>query len=148
MFQCTQAQIDDIPSLSKLLEILFSQDIEFTPDNEKQQTGLNLIISNNKIGTVYIAKIDNKIIGMVCVLYSVSTVLGDKVGILEDMIIHPDYQGKGFGKQLINYALKCSKENGLKRITLLTDYNNEKAISFYNKNGFNKSTMIPMRKKI
>lgn len=135
----------DIDKLAKLLHELFSQDIEFTPDIEKQKKGLKKIISNNNIGEILVLRLDNEIIGMVSLLYSVSTVLGERVSTLEDMIIKSNYRNKGYGTILLNRAIKWAKEKGSHRITLLTDHNNNVAIKYYESNGFKKSPMIPMR---
>jgi ribosomal protein S18 acetylase RimI-like enzyme len=82
---------------------------------------------------------------MVSLLYSISTALGGKVAILEDMIIHKDYRQKGLGKELLGEAIRFSKERNCLRLTLLTDFNNDAAINFYRHLGFRKSDMIPMR---
>ncbi len=135
----------DINALIELLNELFTQDIEFEPNYEKQKTGLEKIIENSDIGNILILQEDNKIIGMVSILYSISTALGGKVGILEDMIIAKPYRGKGLGKLLLNSAIEFAKKNDCLRLTLLTDFNNDRAINFYKRLGFNKSDMIPMR---
>ena len=139
------AGISDINDLSLLLNQLFSQDIEFEPNYEKQVKGLKDILSNSDIGEILILKLNGKIIGMVSLLYSISTALGGKVAILEDMIIDKNYRKNGFGSDLINEAIKYAKNQNCLRITLLTDFNNEIAIDFYTKFGFKKSEMIPMR---
>lgn len=135
----------DINALIELLNELFTQDIEFEPNYEKQKTGLEKIIENSDIGNILILQEDNKIIGMVSILYSISTALGGKVGILEDMIIAKPYRGKGLGKLLLNSAIEFAKKNDCLRLTLLTDFNNDRAINFYKRLGFKKSDMIPMR---
>ncbi len=43
------------------------------------------------IGNILLIKNNEKIIGMVNILYSVSTVLGGKAAILEDMVIKKQY---------------------------------------------------------
>lgn len=140
------ANIQDISGLIGLLTVLFSQDIEFEPDIEKQYEGLYQIISNPEIGEILVLKNDGQIIGMVSLLYSVSTVLGGKVAILEDMVIASSFRKVGLGSVLLNRAIEFAKERNCLRITLLTDYDNETAIHFYEKFGFVKSSMIPMRR--
>lgn len=135
----------DTNALIVLLNELFTQDIEFEPDYSKQKAGLEKILDNSGIGDILVLTDNNKIIGMVSILYSISTALGGKVGLLEDMIIDKNYRGKGLGTQLLNAAIEYSRENGCLRLTLLTDFNNETAIKFYKQSGFNKSEMIPMR---
>lgn len=139
------ACLNDLPDLVDLLNDLFTQDIEFVPDWEKQKNGLEAIISNPEIGEILVLKGDGKILGMVSLLYSISTALGGKVAILEDMIIHQDYRKQGFGKELLGEAIRFSKERNCLRLTLLTDFNNDTAINFYQHFGFRKSEMIPMR---
>jgi GNAT superfamily N-acetyltransferase len=143
--EISTANLNNLPELVDLLNDLFTQDIEFIPDLKKQKAGLEAIIANPEIGEILVLKGDGKILGMVSLLYSISTALGGKVAILEDMIIHQDYRGKGLGKELLGEAIRFSKERNCLRLTLLTDFNNDTAISFYQHFGFKKSEMIPMR---
>lgn len=139
------ANVNDLPELAELLNDPFTQDIEFMPDLKKQKAGLEAIISNPEIGEILVLKGDGQILGMVSLLYSISTALGGKVAILEDMIIHRDYRQMGLGKELLGEAIRFSKEWNCLRLTLLTDFNNDAAINFYQHFGFKKSEMIPMR---
>ena len=139
------ACLNDLPELADLLNDLFTRDIEFVPDLEKQKNGLYAIINNPEIGEILVLKDDGKIFGMVSLLYSISTALGGKVAILEDMIIYKDYRKQGFGKELLSEAIRFSKERNCLRLTLLTDFNNDAAINFYQHFGFKRSEMIPMR---
>jgi ribosomal protein S18 acetylase RimI-like enzyme len=124
---------------------LFTQDIEFEADYEKQKNGLKEILENPGIGEILVLTIDDNIIGMVSLLYSISTALGGKAAVLEDMIIDKDFRGKNYGTELINEAIRFARERNVLRITLLTDFNNDPAINFYSNAGFIKSKMIPMR---
>jgi ribosomal protein S18 acetylase RimI-like enzyme len=139
------ARIDDLESLIHLLNQLFTQDIEFEADYEKQKNGLKEILENPGIGEILVLTIDDNIIGMVSLLYSISTALGGKAAVLEDMIIDKDFRGKNYGTELINEAIRFARERNVLRITLLTDFNNDPAINFYSNAGFIKSKMIPMR---
>lgn len=139
------AHIDDLESLIYLLNQLFSQDIEFEADYEKQKNGLKEILENPGIGEILVLTIDGIITGMVSLLYSISTALGGKAAVLEDMIIDKNFRGKNYGKELINEAIRFARDKNVLRITLLTDFNNDPAINFYSNAGFVKSKMIPMR---
>ena len=141
----TPAKNSDIPALCDLLSILFSQEAEFIPNPEAQYLGLNRIISNPEIGLIVVARQENQIIGMVNLLYTVSTALGDRVAILEDMVVSPNARGSGVGSRLLEQAIQFARLNGCKRITLLTDSTNESAQRFYQKHGFGFSAMIPLR---
>ena len=92
--QLREATIDDIPELCELLNYLFEQEEEFKPNTEIQSEGLRNIISNSDVGVIVIAIDSNKVIGMVNILYTVSTALGSRVAILEDMVVSPKVRGK------------------------------------------------------
>ena len=139
------ADSTDINDLISLLNELFTQDIEFEPNYDRQKAGLEKILNNPDIGEILVMQMDDKIIGMVSLLYSISTALGGKVAILEDMIINKDFRKCGFGRQLLLEAISFSRKRDCLRLTLLTDFNNDIAINFYSDLGFKKSAMIPMR---
>lgn len=141
---------EDINRCCELLTLLFEQEAEFTPDPENQKKGLLLILENPSSGTVLVYEDNEKgcIAGMVVMLYTISTALGKKVVLLEDMIVDPVYRSQGIGSQLLHHAVNLAKNIGFGRITLLTDENNENAFDFYNKNGFRRSDMVVFRKII
>jgi ribosomal protein S18 acetylase RimI-like enzyme len=139
------ATTSDIPTLCTLLDYLFSQEVEFKPDHETQSRGLEMILNNNNIGNIFVAKKNEKIIGMVILLYTVSTALGERVALLEDMVVSPNERGLGIGSMLLDHAVKYATEKGCKRITLLTDKTNIGAQKFYKQHKFNRSSMIPFR---
>lgn len=141
-----QATLSDIQSLLNLLTYLFSKEEEFIPNQNNQIKSLKEIVNNPDIGIIFLAKKDNEIIGMVSLLYSISTALGGRVALLEDMVIKEEYQNQKVGSKLINYSLDYLKKSNVKRVTLLTDNNNFKAHDFYKKNGFKKSEMVAFRK--
>jgi GNAT superfamily N-acetyltransferase len=143
--QITPAKTSDIPALCELLSILFSQEAEFKPNQEAQSRGLASIIKNPEIGLIIVARQDNQIIGMANLLYTISTALGDRVAILEDMVVSPDARGFGVGSSLLTQAILFAKCSGCKQITLLTDRTNQSAQRFYQKHGFGFSAMIPLR---
>jgi GNAT superfamily N-acetyltransferase len=143
--QITLATLAELDELVELLIVLFTQDIEFEPDNEKQKAGLEQIVLNPALGEILVMKIDGKVVGMVSLLYSISTALGGKVAILEDMVMSKDFRGKGLGKELLNEAIAIAQKRGCLRLTLLTDFDNETAIRFYQSAGFSLSKMIPLR---
>ena len=85
----------DIPQLSQLLNLLFTQESEFKPDEHAQCRGLAMIIGAPDVGAILVARDGQRIVAMVNLLFSVSTALGERVAILEDMIVAPDARGSG-----------------------------------------------------
>ncbi|MDO6459369.1 GNAT family N-acetyltransferase [Granulosicoccaceae sp. 1_MG-2023] len=145
LWQITPARIADIPDLCALLNILFEQERDFSPDSNKQSQALKQIIGDPSVGEILVARQPGKVLGMVSLLYTVSTALGGRVALLEDMIIDPQYRHKGIGKSLLDSAVSLANRRACLRLTLLTDANNHSAQQFYRRAGFARSAMVPMR---
>ena len=140
------ARAADIPALSALLTLLFSQEAEFRPDEAAQQRGLAAIIAEPSIGQILLARDDSgAVIGMVSLLLSISTALGARVALLEDMVVNPQARNSGLGSQLLQAAIVQARQLGCRRITLLTDLDNLAAQRFYARHGFSGSPMTPLR---
>jgi len=139
------ATLEDIPAMAELLALLFMQEADFSPDLFKQQAGLKNIIQHPQIGNLFVLKENEDVIGMVSLLYTVSTAMGGPVAILEDLVLKDDSRGQGAGTKLLKAAIEYAKEKGCLRITLLTDPTNRRAIEFYQRQGFVKSAMKPLR---
>ena len=139
------ATLDDVPDLCQLLELLFSQEAEFVPDRALARAGLEQIIAQPERGRILVARDEAAIVGMVNLLFTISTALGGRVALLEDMIVHPARRGGGAGSQLLRAAIEAAREAGCRRISLLTDRDNEAAQNFYQKHGFTPSDMVTLR---
>jgi len=136
----------DIPVLCNLLDHLFAQEAEFCPDREAQQRGLEMIIDNPATGTILVVRQGGAVVGMVNLLYTVSTALGKRVAIFEDMVVAPPQRGSGIGSSLLEAVLAHAAQQGCGRITLLTDADNGGAQRFYRRHGFVDSPMVPLRR--
>lgn len=143
--QIEKATSADIPALSELLSTLFSQEREFTPNPRAQSRGLSQIIGDPETGAVFLARHGGQVVGMVSILFTISTVLGGRAALLEDMVVSPHCRGAGVGAQLLTHATTFARAQGCKRVTLLTDGENAATQRFYEKHGFVVSSMIPMR---
>lgn len=143
--EIVQASMSDIPELCALLDLLFSQEEEFVPNHQAQIRGLSRIIENPEVGQIIVARVNNSVVGMVNILFTISTALGERAALLEDMVVSPAARNSGVGSKLLEYAIQSARLLGCKRITLLTDRTNESAQRFYKNHGFQRSAMIPLR---
>ena len=146
MITITEAAHDDLDALAALLGLLFEHEPEFSADRSKQAAGLKLIIDHPKVGKILVARKENTVVGMVNLLFTVSTALGQPVVILDDLVVSSDERCKGVGKQLMDEAIQYCAEHGYARISLQTDFDNYSAQHLYSSRGFVRSTMIPYRK--
>lgn len=139
------ATVVDVDQLCGLLALLFAQEADFEPDAAKQTRGLRLILEQPEVGRLYCAAEEDSVVGMVSILFTVSTAEGGRAAWMEDLIVHPDRRGQGIGARLLEEAISGARAAGCSRITLLTDAGNEKAHRAYGRVGFVRSAMVPMR---
>jgi GNAT superfamily N-acetyltransferase len=139
------ATVADIPQLANLLTLLFTQEVDFRPDRAKQERGLRLLIESPSTGVVFVAREGNEVVGMVSLLFTISTAEGGPACWLEDMVVRPDRRGDGIGNRLLQHAIDYARIHGFSRITLLTDKVNAGAIRFYERHGFVESAMTALR---
>jgi len=142
------ASVKDLPQLVELLRHLFEQEAEFTPDAAKQETALKMILADPRLGKLFVARDGRQVVAMASLLYTVSTAEGGKAALFEDLVVRPDYRKQGIGARLLEHVIAQARAEGLLRLTLLTDMQNESAQVLYRKLGFVGSPMKPMRLKL
>jgi len=142
------AQAADLPELVALLEILFTQEAELSPDSDKQRLALELILADPSRARIYVARAGAKAVAMAALHFTISTAEGGKAAWLEDCIVHPDYRRRGIGAALLAHVLGQARALGATRVTLLTDGDNARAQALYKRLGFAPSSMLAMRRRV
>jgi GNAT superfamily N-acetyltransferase len=138
----------DIPRLVELLGELFSHEREFSPDPDKQREALEAILADRSRGRIFVAREGSELVGMASLLYTISTAEGGKAALFEDLVVSPDHRNQGIGARLLEHVIAQARAEGVLRITLLTDMQNEQAQVLYRRLGFVGSPMKPMRLKV
>lgn len=65
------------------MNLLFEQEKEFSADFVRQKIGLEMIVSDPAVGELLVAERPDKgVVGMVSLLYTVSTAIGGRVACL------------------------------------------------------------------
>lgn len=142
------AAIDDLPQLVQLVEELTEKLGEFSSDPVAHERGLALILEQPQRGRIFVLRNDDRVFGMVNLLFTISTAMGGLVILMEDFVIHPSHRGQGYGAMLLDYVADFARKKGFKRITLLTGKMGAESQNFFKKEGFEYSNMIPMRRVI
>ncbi len=137
---------EDLDELSSLLGELFSEEKDFRPDKDKQLRGLRLIFEQPNRGRVFVLRRDRVIVGMINLLFTISTAEGGFVVLLEDLVVHDEYRAEGYGSMLLEHAIEFCRQKNFLRITLLTDRPEIRSQNFFRRHGFFESHMLPMRR--
>jgi GNAT superfamily N-acetyltransferase len=136
---------EDLDALAELLGELFREEAEFEANTEKQKHGLRLILDAPTKGRIFVLRTEHRILGMVNLLFTISTAEGGPVILMEDLVIHPQHRRQGFGGELLEHVKEFAARKGFRRITLLTDEISEESQEFFSRHGFTHSPMTPMR---
>lgn len=88
---------------------------------------------------IYVAVVDGKIIGTFALAIMDNLAhMGATSGLIEDVVVKTDLQGKGIGKQMMKYAIECCRKHGCYKVALSSNLKREKAHCFYESLGFKK----------
>ena len=139
------ATIEDITEITDMVLGLMESQDDFKANRDTHEHGLRLILESPSRGRIFILRNDHHIIGMVNLLFTISTAAGGMVILLEDFIIHPDHRGQGYGGLLLDHVRQFGRDKNFLRITLLTDKISAASQKFFKAQGFSYSNMVPMR---
>jgi len=81
----------------------------------------------------------------------IATVMGGYEGHrgwINYLAVHPDFQGKGYGQEIMNSVETALQEMGCPKINLQIREGNDKVFSYYQKLGFVEEKRISMGKRL
>lgn len=137
-----QVQSNDIKDLALLFEELsgWKSDIN-------KLTALISKMTNSEYHTFPVACDGNRVIGT-----SVGYLLDDVCGecrpfmVIENVIVHPDYQGQGIGRMIFNELEDYANKKNTKYIMLASENKRDSAHHFYDNLGYYRA--IAFKKKL
>jgi ribosomal protein S18 acetylase RimI-like enzyme len=104
------------------------------PDWKSLQKNLVLSLYNNEKMNVWVADVENKPVGLIA--YQLQE--EDKTGVIEFLVVDPEYQNEGVGKRLNEFVLGKMKDAGMQTALVGTggDESHAPARRAYEKSGF------------
>ena len=146
MLQIERAVEADIPALLSLLQSLFAVEKDFVFDGQRQQRGLQALISAlGDRSTLLVARVDGVVAGMASGQLVISTAEGAPSVWIEDVVVAQDERGKGIGRELLNAIVAWARSQGATRAQLLADRDNPAALSFYAHYGMDSTDLVALR---
>ena len=95
-----------------------------------------LFLARPEVGFVWLAYENETPVGACVVCHAISTSRGSIVAKLDDVTVHPDWQGKGVGAAMLTELRDHLREEGITRIDCGCHRDNEGAWRFYERLGF------------
>jgi len=139
-----QATISDLPSILQLYaEVLDKGQVLSLSEAEV----LFQKMSSYPNYTVYVAEQEHQVIGTFALLIMDNLAhRGTPSGIVEDVAVQENLQGKGIGRQMMQYAMQVCSEAGCYKLVLSSNQKRVEAHAFYESLGFDKhgfSFLVP-----
>ena len=142
-----KARHQDVDQLVALLRLLFTIEDDFCFDADKQRQGL-LMLLRTKRSCILVAEVADLIVGMCTGQLVVSTAEGGPAVLIEDMVVDPAYRHRGTGRALMQAMAEWATEQGARRLQLLADKNNPPALIFYDRLGWQSTSLICLRQYV
>lgn len=143
------ANAGDIDSLVSLLNVLFSIEQDFTPNELAQRRGLELLLASPDQGQIFIARHPVEgVVGMVSAQLVISTAIGAPSAWIEDMVVRESFRGRGVGKLLLDQVREWAVLKGAGRIQLLADADNTPALDFYRRLDWQPTRLFAWKKAL
>jgi GNAT superfamily N-acetyltransferase len=143
-----RAKAGDLKALCRLLSALFSIEKDFTPNTDRQEAGLKLLLQHPDHAIILVARDSNGcVFGMVTAQRVFSTAEGAPSVWIEDMVIDAPHRRRGIGRALLDHVLEWTRTVGATRAQLLVDLDNPPALEFYQRLGW-QSTRLSARRII
>ncbi len=140
------ARLEDLDALVELLAELFSIEEDFTFNAELQRRGL-LLLLGNPFARVVVAENGDRAVGMVSGQLVVSTAEGGPAVLVEDVVVSACFRQRGIGRRLLDEIAAWAAAKGAGRLQLLADRNNGAALAFYEKTGWQFTSLICLRQR-
>ena len=135
----------DIDPMSALLAQLFTIEVDFEPDRERQIAGLKLLLGREDAAVLVARSAKDEVVGLVAAQLVVSTAEGALSVWIEDVVVDAAMRGHGAGRALLEAALEWAREAGATRAMLLIDTDNTPAEAFYARLGWQKTQLAARR---
>lgn len=142
-----RAKHSDISGMIRLLKVLFSIETDFVFAEGTQLRGLEMMLEDSTNRCILVAELNQQIVGMCTAQILVSTAEGGIVALIEDMVVEDAWRGQGLGQELLLSIESWAIERGVRRIQLLADRNNPRALEFYKRIDWKPTQMMCLQKK-
>jgi GNAT superfamily N-acetyltransferase len=132
---CRAASKDDIPEVLRLYAQpdLDNGNVLSLPDAERHLERL----ADYPDYKIYVALCGTQLVGTFALLIMENLAhMGASSAIIEDFAVDPEWQQRGIGTQMMQYAMRLCRDKGCYKAALSSNLKREKAHEFYESLGF------------
>ncbi|MCL5125522.1 MAG: GNAT family N-acetyltransferase [Deltaproteobacteria bacterium] len=86
---------------------------------------------------IYVASAESKVVGTFSLLIMENLAhLGARSGVIEDVVVSPNFQRKGVGTRMVKFAIEICRHKGCYKLALSSNMKRKSAHEFYESLGF------------
>lgn len=113
-------------------------------DALKQRSALSGLIANPQHGFVWLIEWDQVVVGYMAVCFGYSLEFGGRDAFVDELYLLPEARGQGIGTQAMQVMIETCRANGIQAVHLEVSPDNEAAIAYYEKSGFQRRSFSIM----
>src|SRR5438045_2658527 len=136
-----EACIDDVPLLVMMMAEFYS-DSPYTLNSRRAGDAFTSLLSDKRLGNVWIIQSDEIDAGYVVVTYCHSMTYGGLAAIVDDFFIRRPFRGAGLGKTAMAELRRLCTDGGIRAIQVETGHDNAVALAVYKHAGFNETDHV------
>lgn len=138
----------DIETLLILIEKFYEIDGYIDFNTVIVRRALNQLLNDDSMGRVWLIQDQNQAIGYIVLTFGYSLEYGGRDAFIDEFYIDPVYQGKGIGKQTIQFLEKSCILLNIQALHLEVARENTSAQGFYQRVGFEDHDRYLMTKRL
>lgn len=124
----------------QLLELYLHLHEKSIPETTEPMNQVWKTILRDENHHIIVKIVEDKIVSScVCVVIPNLTRNGRPYALIENVVTHADYRGKGYATACLNYAKEIAQKENCYKIMLLTGSKEAKTLHFYQNAGYNSS---------
>ena len=132
-----EARAEDLQQLLELY--LHLHETAVPPRDATLENTWNAILKDENHHVIVCEKAGNIVSSCVCVVVPNLTRGVRPYALVENVVTHPAYRGKGLATRCLQFARETAERENCYKIMLLTGAKDEKTLEFYRRAGFNSS---------
>jgi GNAT superfamily N-acetyltransferase len=141
------ATTDDVPLLLCLVRAYYEYDgIAFAPD--RVERGLRELLADASLGEAWLIESGGDVVGYFVLSYGFDLEFGGRQATLTDLFLLAPQRRQGLGAATLRFIEGLMRARGIGALELQAERDNEEALAFYRRQGFERHDRVPMSKRL
>ena len=133
MFQ--RASAEDIGQILPLMRAFYDED-GYAFDARVARSALSALASDSRLGRLLVARDAGHVVAYLAVTFGFSLEFGGRDAFVDELVVAPSHQGRGFGTMALALAEAECRAEGIRALHLEVEFAKERARLLYEKSGY------------